>query len=52
MKKIENPAERLHDFLVKGRPMAKNAKCKDNLIALLALSELTEIYKKSTLSYF
>ncbi|HHQ6628062.1 TPA: hypothetical protein ACSTL5_004609 [Serratia fonticola] len=42
MKKIENPAERLHDLLVKGKSMPGNVKCKDNWIALLALSEPTE----------
>lgn len=42
MRKIENPAERLHDFLVKGKSMSTTAKCKDNWIALLALSEPTE----------
>lgn len=42
MKKNENPAERLHDFLVKGKSVPTHINCKETWISLLELSEPSE----------
>lgn len=42
MKKTENPAERLHDFLVRGKSINTSENCKQSWISLLDLSGPSE----------